>query len=77
MYRRKSEYTWPLFSVCTAEPKPDVQVYNLEGSIFKWANEGRPLVDPTGNTAKLCHPYSAVWGKLLNKELRSNSPYVA
>ncbi|KAK7476427.1 hypothetical protein BaRGS_00032352 [Batillaria attramentaria] len=49
----------------------DVQVYNLEGSIFKWANEGRPMVTSSGQKTRLCHPFSAVWGKLLKSELRS------
>ncbi len=31
--------------------KPD-QVFNLEGSIFKWANEDKPLVDNEGNPTK-------------------------
>ena len=39
-------------------------VHNLEGSIFKWANEGRPLVQ--GNTiVHKVHPYNAHWGRLL------------
>ncbi len=45
-------------------------VSNLEGSIFTWANEGRPIVhdDTPTNTV---HPYNKVWGMLLKKELRS------
>lgn len=37
------------------------QVVNLEGSIFQWANDQRPLVDATGPTEKV-HPYNAFWG---------------
>ncbi len=47
-------------------------VWNLEGSLFAWANEGRPvyrretLIDPPR-----IHPYDAKWGRLLKPELRS------
>ncbi len=40
------------------------QVYNLEGSLFQWANEGRPL-EVTGQPTDQVHPYNAVWGLLL------------
>lgn len=43
---------------------------NLEGSIFAWANEGRPVVDEKG-AAKFVHPYDEKWGELLNPELRA------
>ncbi|GAX62424.1 rhodanese-related sulfurtransferase [Candidatus Scalindua japonica] len=43
------------------------EVYNLEGSIFKWANEGRPLVQ--GQKKVYCvHPYNTHWGSLLEKK---------
>ncbi|KAL8594511.1 hypothetical protein ACOMHN_024956 [Nucella lapillus] len=48
-----------------------IQVFNLEGSLFKWANEGRPMIDSNGQPTTKCHPYNAVWGKMLNKDLRS------
>ena len=47
-----------------------IEVYNLEGSIFKWANERHPLEDPLGNSTIFAHPYSALWGKFLNHNLR-------
>jgi len=43
------------------------KVYNLEGSIFKWANEGRPLVQNKVTVRKV-HPYNAHWGNLLEKK---------
>jgi rhodanese-related sulfurtransferase len=46
-------------------------VANLEGSIFQWANEGRPLVDAKGQPAALVHPYDEEWGRLLRPELRA------
>ncbi|KAF0242019.1 MAG: rhodanese-like domain-containing [Planctomycetota bacterium] len=45
-------------------------VVNLEGSIFAWANEGRPVVDEKGPASKV-HPYDAKWGELLKQELRA------
>ena len=49
-----------------------IQVWNLEGSIFKWANEGRPMVDENGASAQCCHPYSVLWGKLLDADRRAD-----
>lgn len=46
------------------------KVYNLEGSIFAWANEGRPVYRG-GERVQVVHPYDRVWGKLLKKALRS------
>ena len=43
------------------------EVHNLEGSIFKWANEGRPLVQDRTTTHKV-HPYNASWGSLLEQK---------
>ena len=43
-------------------------VYNLEGSIFQWANEGRPVYSK-GVQVKRVHPFNRMWGKLLKKEL--------
>jgi rhodanese-related sulfurtransferase len=41
-------------------------VSNLKGSIFKWANEGRPLVQD-GKPAHQVHPYNKYWGRLLDR----------
>ncbi|CAH1802455.1 unnamed protein product [Owenia fusiformis] len=49
------------------------KIFNLEGSIFKWANEGRAMVDYEQRQTIHAHPYSAIWGKLLNSELRKSS----
>lgn len=40
------------------------RVANLEGGAFRWAREGRPLVDDAGPTRRV-HPNGAVWGWLL------------
>lgn len=48
-------------------------VQDLEGSIFQWANEGRPLVHD-GQPARKVHPYSVTWGKLLRDDVRAPLP---
>ena len=45
-------------------------VRNLEGSIFAWANSGRPVYRGTERAAKV-HPYDRKWGRLLRPELRA------
>ncbi|HEV2096131.1 MAG TPA: rhodanese-like domain-containing protein, partial [Chthoniobacterales bacterium] len=45
-------------------------VRNLEGSIFQWANEHRPLVRD-GEPVSQVHPFSALWGRLLASEVRA------
>jgi rhodanese-related sulfurtransferase len=44
-------------------------VFNLQGSIFRWANEGRPLI-ASDHAVHVVHPYNEHWGILLNPELR-------
>ena len=39
-----------------------VKPLNLEGSIFKWANENKPLVDSNNNVTKLVHPVAYKYG---------------
>ena len=47
-------------------------VQNLDGSIFRWANEGRPVVREVEGKAvpvQEVHPYDATWGRLLDEAL--------
>lgn len=46
-------------------------VYNLEGSIFQWANEGHEVVNEKQEAVKKVHPYNKRWGVLLKPELRA------
>jgi rhodanese-related sulfurtransferase len=46
------------------------EVYNLEGGIFQWATEGRPVYRD-GVRVKQVHPYDRFWGRLLPEELRT------
>jgi rhodanese-related sulfurtransferase len=39
-------------------------VFNLQGSIFQWANDGYPVVSNGGPT-HVVHPYDSEWGVLL------------
>jgi rhodanese-related sulfurtransferase len=45
-------------------------VRNLEGSIFQWANEHRPLVRGDEPVTTV-HPYSTLWGRLLTDDARA------
>lgn len=46
-------------------------VYNLEGSIFQWANEKRSLYKQDCPTTTV-HPYNRLWGQLLNPRSRAS-----
>ena len=46
------------------------RVWSLEGGIFAWADEGRPLWR-AGARTDVVHPYDALWGLLLRAELRA------
>ena len=48
-------------------------VVNLEGSLFSWANEGRPLWRGATPTA-LVHPYGEPWAGLLDESRRATAP---
>lgn len=48
-------------------------VSNLRGSIFRWANEGRPVVRD-GQAIRHVHPYDATWGQLLDEDLHAYAP---
>ena len=47
------------------------RVQNLDGSIFRWANEGRTVVrtreDGAETSVQQVHPYDATWGRLLDE----------
>ncbi len=45
-------------------------VANLEGSIFQWANEGRPVFQGE-QQVKQVHPFDAKWANLLRPEMRA------
>jgi len=43
-------------------------VYNLEGGLFKWHNDKRPLVTADGKQTDHIHPYNAFWGRMVNQK---------
>lgn len=47
-------------------------VQNLDGSIFRWANEGRVVVDSAGQAVRVVHPFDRLWGRLLREDLRAD-----
>lgn len=46
-------------------------VYNLEGSIFQWVNEGRLVFQDDNNVTTQVHPYDRRWGQLLKPKYRA------
>jgi rhodanese-related sulfurtransferase len=48
-------------------------VRNLEGGIFAWANEGRPLVRD-GMPTRFAHPSDEKWGALLARDRHAWTP---
>ncbi len=49
------------------------EIYNLEGSIFEWANKGYPL-ERDGQRVREVHPFDESWGRLLMKDLHAYEP---
>ena len=50
--------------------KTSFNVYNLDGAIFKWINEQKPLVDSNEEDTQYCHPFSYVWGFMIPPKTR-------
>jgi rhodanese-related sulfurtransferase len=48
----------------------------LTGGLFAWANEGRPL-EADGRSTLQVHPYSSLWGKLLQPDVRADAAPIA
>jgi rhodanese-related sulfurtransferase len=44
-----------------------INVSNVVGGIFEWANLGYPLVDSNGKPTEKVHAYDRIWGVWLNK----------
>ncbi|GAA0465767.1 rhodanese-like domain-containing protein [Parasphingorhabdus litoris] len=42
--------------------------YNLEGGIFKWHNESRPLFTKGTERTSYVHPYNPIWGRLVKDQ---------
>jgi 3-mercaptopyruvate sulfurtransferase SseA len=48
------------------------RVANLEGSLFRWANEGRPMFHEDRPTVRV-HPYDERWGLMLESPYRATA----
>ena len=46
------------------------RIYNLEGGLFGWANEGGAIYRGATRVQRV-HPYDAEWGRLLNDDHRA------
>lgn len=57
----------------TLEKAGYTNVHNMEGSIFKWANEGRPVYRDRKRVEKV-HPYNKTWGRLLDRDRQADVP---
>ena len=44
-----------------------VKIYNLEGSMFQWANEGKEIYSGS-ERVDVVHPYNSVWKYLLDRQ---------
>ncbi len=60
-------------SALRLQERSGLPVASLAGSIFQWANEGRPLFQGE-HPARLVHPNGAKWAGLLNPGLASLTP---
>lgn len=42
--------------------------YNLEGGIFKWHNERRPIYTSQTKLTEYVHPYDPIWGRMVKEQ---------
>lgn len=49
------------------------KLYNLEGSLFRWANENRPIYRGSQRVEEV-HPFSPSWGELLASHRHAYEP---
>jgi rhodanese-related sulfurtransferase len=43
-----------------------VAAYNLNGGVFRWHNEQRPLMNENQQKTAFIHPYNFYWGRLID-----------
>ena len=54
--------------------RKDISVWNLEGSIFKWANESKQMTDLNEKTTTFAHPFSYTFCAFLQKQFWKWTP---
>lgn len=69
-YRSSALIQSAIHSGCDVPKNAKVNLYNLKGGIFQWANEKRFIVDAHNERTEQVHCYNVLWGKLLHKENR-------
>ena len=62
---RSSEFAQALLLSQRKDSSDAVRIVNLRGSLFRWALEGRPLVDAAGQPTRRVHGFNAFWARLL------------
>lgn len=66
--QRSSDFLNRVYKACkTAGAK---ECYNLRGGIFRWYNEGLPVVNGNGETDDI-HGYNPLWGMMIEKRKKS------
>ena len=59
--------------VATLQERSNRRLYNLEGSLFQWANENRPIYRGS-ESVKTVHPFSPSWAQLLDAHRHAYEP---
>ncbi|XP_066936848.1 uncharacterized protein [Clytia hemisphaerica] len=67
---RSCEFVQKLYKCLDTSKRSSITLYNLEGGLFKWANENKRIVDDKGMETSFVHPYNVVWGKFLEYDKR-------
>ncbi|UZJ41816.1 rhodanese-like domain-containing protein [Prosthecochloris sp. SCSIO W1101] len=62
--QRSSNYLQRVYKTCKAEGAKEC--YNLRGGIFRWYNQGHPVVNENGETDDI-HGYNPLWGMMIEK----------
>ncbi|MCG8343127.1 MAG: rhodanese-like domain-containing protein [Chlorobiales bacterium] len=65
--QRSSDFLNRVYKACKAAGAKEC--YNLRGGIFRWYNEGHPVVNGTGETDDI-HGYNPLWGMMIEKRAK-------
>jgi hypothetical protein len=60
-------YPWhSVFGATEQRPRSSKSSRNLRGGIFRWYNEGKPVVDASGMTDDI-HKFDPIWGMMVER----------
>ncbi len=65
--QRSSDFLNRVYKACMAAGAKEC--YNLRGGIFRWYNEGNPVVNGNGETDDI-HGYNPLWGMMIEKRAK-------